>query len=73
MPFKEEGAVRLERTNKAAEAKIKGNHIPCFGITINPIPQTTICPFHPGGCLSHVCFPWVEIGAINGEGVAELF
>ncbi|KAG4161172.1 hypothetical protein ERO13_D01G041950v2 [Gossypium hirsutum] len=52
MAEKEEGAVRVERTNKAAEAKIKGNHIPCFVITLNPIPQTTVCSFLPRDCFS---------------------
>ncbi|KAB2043884.1 hypothetical protein ES319_D01G050400v1 [Gossypium barbadense] len=73
MAEEEEGAIRRERANKAAATKIKGNHIPCFSITLNPIPQTTVCSFLPGDCLSpRYSTPWVKKGAINGKGVAEL-
>ncbi|TYJ48307.1 hypothetical protein E1A91_A01G052900v1 [Gossypium mustelinum] len=72
MAEEEEGVVRGERAKKAAETKIKGNHIPCFSITINSIPQATVCSFLPGDCLSPE-YRWLaKNGTINGKGAVEL-
>ncbi|KAK8706295.1 hypothetical protein V6N13_049866 [Hibiscus sabdariffa] len=73
MAEEEEGAVRGERADKAAATKIKTNHVPCFCITLYPIPQTTVRSFLPGDCPSpRNVAPAVIRGEINGKGVDKL-
>ncbi|EOY13368.1 Uncharacterized protein TCM_031923 [Theobroma cacao] len=72
MVKKEETTVRGDSATKAAATKNKTNHITCFRITLNPIPQVAICTHFPRDCLPLIFIARDGNIAINVKGVVEL-